>query len=242
MESAREVAPSSVVGALPYSADRNEPSGRRPEIVVLQVDSTLSAIDGLAWLVERREGEMAHRLAALQREAAAERWSWAELSRARLKHLRPRRAEINELGAAYLAALVPGAADAVRALRRAGISIALSSDLAAEALFGVATALGVSPDEIQAPRLRFDAIGAYVGCDLGAIGAIGAATLASSTDHGPSVGRSRTLFVGSRRSAVFAPRDSDAFVALSGIIAREGPSDAVATIATFHDLAALVLR
>lgn len=239
MESAREVAPSPVGNALPYSADRNEPSARRPEIVILQVDSTLSAIDGLAWLVERREGEMAHRLAALQREAAAERWSWAELTRARLKHLRPRRAEINELGATYLASLMPGAADAVRALRRSGISIALSSDLAAEALFGVATALGVSPDELQAPRLRFDAIGAYVGCDLGALDA---ATLASSAERGASVDRSRTLFVGSRRSAMFAPRDSDAYVAFSGIIAREGPSDGVATIASFHDLAALVLR
>lgn len=239
MESAHEVAPSPVGNAVPYMADRNESSARRPETVILQVDSTLSAIDGLAWLVERREGEMAHRLAALQREAAAERWTWADLTRARLKHLRPRRAEINELGAAYLASLVPGAADAVRALRRAGISIALSSDLAAEALFGVATALGVSPDELQAPRLRFDAIGAYVGCDLGPIDA---AALVNATEHGASAARSRTLFVGSRRSAMFAPRDSDAFVAFSGIIAREGPSDAVATIATFHDLAPLVLR
>lgn len=239
MESAREVASPLVGSGLQYSVDRNEPPARRPETVILQVDSTLSAIDGLAWLVERRAGEMAHRLAALQREAAAERWSWAELTRARLKHLRPRRAEINELGAAYLASLVPGAADAVRALRRAGISVALSSDLAAEALFGVATALGVSPDELQAPRLRFDAIGAYVGCDLGAIDA---ARLVSSTEDDASAARSRTLFVGSRRSAVFAPRDSDAYIAFSGVIAREGQSDAVATIASFHDLAALVLR
>jgi hypothetical protein len=166
MESAPELSASRVGEAGSYSVERRETSGRRPDAVVLQVDATVSAIDGLAWLAARRNDATAERLAALQQEAATQRWGWADLTRARLKHLRPRRAEINQLGAAYLSALVPGAADAAKALRRAGIAVALASDVAAEALFGVATALGVSPNELYAPRLRFDAIGAYVGCDL----------------------------------------------------------------------------
>lgn len=238
MEPARELTSSVAGDALPYSVDRLDHPFRRPEAVVLQVDRTVSSLDGLAWLTSRRGTEMDHRLAALLNEAAEQRWTWAELTRARLKHLRPRRAEINELGAAYLAALTPGVADAVSALRRAGISIALASDLAAEALFGVATALGVSPDELQAPRLRFDAIGAYVGCDLGvprdaaAIDATGHRTATSS----------RTVFVGTRRTEMFAPRGTDDFIAFSGIVAREGRADARASVATFPDLVALVLR
>jgi len=226
MEPAREFTPSVVGDALPYLVDRDDQALHRPEAVVLQVDSTVSSLDGLGWLTARRGAEMGHRLEALRKEAAAQRWSWADLTRARLKHLRPRRAEINELGAAYLAALAPGVVDAVAELRRAGVSIALASDLAAEALFGVATALGVSPDELRAPRLRFDAIGAYVGCDFGV-------AYASSP---------RTLFVGTRRSEHFAPRGTDAFIAYAGVIAREGPSDANATVASFQDLTALVLR
>ncbi len=202
MEPAREFTPSDVGDALPYLVDRDDQALHRPEAVVLQVDSTVSSLDGLGWLTARRGAEMGHRLEALRKEAAAQRWSWADLTRARLKHLR------------------------VAELRRAGVSIALASDLAAEALFGVATALGVSPDELRAPRLRFDAIGAYVGCDFGV-------AYASSP---------RTLFVGTRRSEHFAPRGTDAFIAYAGVIAREGPSDANATVASFQDLTALVLR
>lgn len=239
MEPARELTSSGGGAALPYSVERHNAPARRPETVVLQVDATVSSLDGLAWLIGRREPAVAEHLAALDREAAAQRWSWADLVRARLKQLRPRRAEVNELGAAYLASLSPGASDAAAALRRAGITVTLASDVAAEALFGVATALGVSPNELYAPRLRFDAIGAYLGCDL---------NTTRPDDDGPhaphrlGASSSRTMFVGTRRSAAFAPRGTDDFVAYSGVVAQEGRSDALATIASFHDLAPLVLR
>jgi hypothetical protein len=239
MESARELSAPRLGEAGSYSVERHEAAGRRPDAVVLQVDATVSSIDGLAWLAAHRDAATADRLAQLQRDAAAQRWGWADLTRARLKHLRPRRAEVNELGAAYLAALLPGAAEAAHALRRAGIAISLASDVAAEALFGIATALGVSPNELYAPRLRFDAIGAYVGCDLNtarvddASDATGSPSLASTT---------RTMFVGTRRTAVFAPRLTDEFVAFSGVVAREGLSDGLVTVATFPELVEAVLR
>jgi hypothetical protein len=239
MESAPEFTSAGMGDALPYSAERHDAATRRPEAVILQVDSTVSAVDGLEWLTSRRGSDMGHRLAALGREAAEQRWGWADLTRARLKHLRPRRAEINELGAAYLAALTPGVVETVAALRRANIAIALASDLAAEALFGVATALGVSPNELYAPRLRFDAIGAFIGCDLNTARADDDVVADGVGSAGAAL---RTLYVGTRRSAVFAPRVSDAFVSFSGGAAGEGPADAVATIANFRDLATLVLR
>lgn len=239
MESARELSAPRPSEAGSYSAERRDALSRRPEAVVLQVDATVSAIDGLAWLAARRDGAAVERLGALQREAAAQRWGWADLTRARLKELRPRRAEVNELGAAYLAALVPGAVEAAQALRRAGIAVCLASDVAAEALFGVATALGVSPNELYAPRLRFDAIGAYVGCDLNTA-RVDDASDATGSPESPSA--TRTMFVGTRRSAVFAPRLTDDFVAFSGVVAREGVADAVATVATFPELIAVALR
>jgi len=239
MESAPEFTSPVVGDSLPYSVDRHAAPIGRPEAVVLQVDSSVSSIDGLEWLASRRDAGTLNRLVALRREAAEQRWGWAELTRARLKQLRPRRAEINELGAAYLAALTEGVIDAVAALRRAGIAVALASDVGAEALFGVATALGVSPNELYAPRLRFDAIGAFVSCDLNSARADDEVDV---TGVRSGSARLRTLYVGTKRSAVFAPRATDAFVAFSGVDTRESPSDALATLSSFHDLPALVLR
>src|SRR6476620_10937607 len=117
MESARELSVPHIGESGIYSAERQPGPTRRPEAVMLQVDATVSGIDGLAWLMARRDAATGERLNALQREASVHRWGWSELTRARLKQLRPRRAELNELGAAYLAALTPGAADAAQALR-----------------------------------------------------------------------------------------------------------------------------
>ena len=238
MESAREL-PSRLGQTGSYSVGPRESISDRPDAIVLQVDGTVSAIDGLAWLTARRDRATADSLGELQREAVAQRWGWADLTRARLKQLRPRRAEVNELGAAYLAALVPGAADAAQALRRAGIAVSLASDVAAEALFGVATALGVSPNELYAPRLRFDAIGSYVGCDLNTARVDDAH---DATGSPTSASAARTMFVGTRRTAVFAPRLTDDFVAFSGVVAREGVADAVATVGTFAELVGVALR
>lgn len=240
MESARDSL-STPVGDTLHFSDRHATTSQRPESVVLQVDATISGIDGLTWLSSRRNSASAAYLVELQRESVASGWSASTHARARLAHLRPRRAEVNELGAAYLAALTPGAAPAVQAFRRAGIAVALASEVGAEALFGVATALGVSPDELRAPRLRFDALGAYVGCDL---------TGSDDEVHEDSAWRAqtgstpsrRTVFVGTRRSPVFAPRAADAFIAFSGVVARDSRPDTETSVSSFHDLTALLLR
>ena len=240
MEAARDVLPTQASDRLSH-ADRNSASTHRPDAIVLQVDATLSGIDGLTWLSSRRDAASAAFLVSLQRESAEGEWSAGTHARARLAHLRPRRSEVNELGAAYLGALTPGAVTAVQAFRRAGIAVALASDVGAEALFGVATALGVSPDELRAPRLRFDALGAYVGCDLGASD-IERDEESSDRPSSATTSSRRTLYVGTRRSPVFAPSATDAFVAFSGVVAREGRADAETSVSSFHDLTALVLR
>ncbi|MEO7713657.1 MAG: hypothetical protein ABIV10_12150 [Gemmatimonadaceae bacterium] len=237
MESARDVLSTHVRHDLPYS-DRLATSAHRPESVVLQVDGTISGVDGLTWLSSRRDAASAAYLVALKKESLEAGWSAAAHARARLAHLRPRRAEVNELGAAYLAALTPGAAAAVQSFRRAGIAVALASEVGAESLFGVATALGVSPDELRAPRLRFDALGAYVGSDLAASDV----EVVEDSEWRASTASRRTVWVGTRRTPVFAPHATDAFIAFSGVVARDGRPDAETSVSSFHDLTALLLR
>jgi hypothetical protein len=236
MESARELTPFGAP-ALPYSAERHAAAGR-PETVVLQVDATVSGIDGLTWLTARRDAECRARLAALQRDAVLRGWSGAELAQAHLTLLRPRRAEINELGAAYVGSLVPGAAETVAALRRGGVTVILASDVAAEALFGVAAAFAMGPEELLAPHLRFDAIGAYVGSAIPAGGLHHEVAAAPALANGA---RPR-WFVGTRQSALFSLRGTDAFIAFTGVVAREGRSEALATVSSFSELGSLALR
>lgn len=235
MEQAREFTTAPVGAVSSGAAAKADGVRRRPETVVLQVDATISAIDGLAWLVERRDASTRDRLRALHREAVDGQWSWGDLARGRLALLRPRRAEVTELGAAYLAALVPGAVDAASRLRRAGISLALASDVAADALFGVAHALGIAPDALRAPRLRFDALGSFTGCELP--DAPAADDLAARRPD-----TSATVFVGTRRPVMFASPESHDFVAFSGVVAVEDARDAKGVVDGFPALVTLLLR
>jgi phosphoserine phosphatase len=239
MESARDYTPYRSDVASTPRRERHDSSGRRVDVVVLQVDSTVSAIHGLAWLIERRDPSVLTRLSELQTEAREKGWTSTDVARARLSVLRPRREEINALGQAYLGAMLPGAAEAAHRLRRAGISVALASEVAAEALFGVANALGVGPSDIQAPHLRFDALGAYVSSSS-------PARLAEdegdTADYGASEQATRTLFVGTRPPELLTQTERDSFVAFTGVVAREGgASDAHETIGSFAELPELVL-
>ena len=192
--------------------------------IVLQVDGTVTCIQGLAWLAANRDATTLQRLSELQVEAMVGGWSRAEFIRARLSCLRPRRAEINALGRAYLDAIAPGAVDAAHRMRRAGLGVEISGEVGIEAMLGLADALGVTPDAIHAPRLRFDALGAYTGCDVAPREAVRGVT--------------RT-FVGTRQSELLVQAEGDQFVRYTGFIAHEGPAQG-ASVASFTELATMV--
>ena len=204
----------------------------RDAAIILQVDGAVSGINGLAWLLARRDGAAAHRIETLQAQAAAGQWTPAELSRASLACLRPRRAEMNALGAAYLAALTPGVIEAAHRMRRAGVIVGLSGEVAVEAMLGVAEALGVTPDAIHAPRLRFDALGSYTGCDAG--------ERATPIAHGYGpADRPHRVFVGTSTSEHIANATAERFLRFTGVVAHEGPGRGD-HVASFAELAELV--
>ena len=192
--------------------------------VVLQADATVSRINGLAFLIGQRAEGASRRLAALDAEAAANEWSAETVIRARLAELRPRRSEIRGLSAAYVEAIAPGAVEAAHRIRRSGVTIELAGDIAAEALYGLAELLGVTPDAIHAPRLRFDALGALAGCDLSSV--------VTATPAG------RRVYVGTQPWRERDPRD--AFVRFTGVVAYEGNPTALMSIGTFAELVPLV--
>lgn len=197
----------------------------RDGALVLEVDGAVSSVHGLSWLAAQRDRAAARRLEDLQLLAMAEGWRHTELARARLACLRPRRAEMLALGRAYLAALTPGASDAAHRMRRAGVEVELAGDVGVDALLGVASALGVTPSGIHAPRLRFDALGAYVGCDAG--------------DRVTEAGRAARVYVGTRAGELLGDRPRDRFVRFTGVVAHEGPAT-WAQVSSFAELVELV--
>jgi hypothetical protein len=208
---------------------------RQAGMVTLQVDSTVSRIHGLAWLTAERDSSVFLRLAEVQASAVANAWTPEQLVSARLAVIRPRRSEINALGRAYLDGLAPGVIDAAHRIRRAGIVVGLFSDVAAEALFGVATALGVTPEDIRAPTLRFDALGSYTGSEV-AGRARGAAA-----GRRPVAERAGTVYVGAQVPELGMER-GDAFIRFAAFVQQEGrlATPALDSVGSFAELATLV--
>ena len=202
--------------------------------VVLQVDATVSRCHGLAWLIAQREASLLTRLSAIYAEGKEEGWSAADFIRARLATLRPRRAEINRLGRAYLDELAPGVVDAAHRMRRAGVAVELSSEVGVEALFGVAAALGITPSALHGPSLRFDALGAYRGCD------VRPRVLATERERDPRDGQPRTLYVGTAQSDLAIDAADGLFLSFTGFVTVDGKASASDSIASFDELAALV--
>ncbi|MDB4885195.1 MAG: hypothetical protein JWN79_633 [Gemmatimonadetes bacterium] len=205
----------------------------RDAVIVLQADGAVTGIHGLSWLIGRRDEATQRRLTELQLVAMAEGWSPAEFDGARLGVLRPRRAEVNALGRAYLAAVTPGAVDAAHRLRTAGVALELSGEVGVEAMLGLADELGVTPDGIHAPRLRFDALGAFVGVEA-------SRRAPSIANEAGPLNRPRRAFVGTRASELLVDPERDLFLRFTGVVAHEGPGRGE-SIASFADLVSLVV-
>jgi phosphoserine phosphatase len=144
-------------------------SAARPRFasVVLDVDSTLSGIEGIDWLAALRGPEMATRISDLTDRAMRGEITLDAVYGERLKMIAPTRREIEALGLRYVEAIAPGAVATVGALRAAGVAIALVSGGLREAIVPLARAVGADGSSLRAVSIRFDKRGKYAGFDEG---------------------------------------------------------------------------
>jgi phosphoserine phosphatase len=133
--------------------------------LVLDVDSTLSGIEGIDWLAARRGDVISRRVSDLTQRAMQGGVPLQEVYGLRLSEIRPRREEVDALSRAYVDAVAPGAVEAIARIRRTGVQVVLVSGGIRHALLRLALHLGLGPADVHAVHVRFDALGAYVGYD-----------------------------------------------------------------------------
>ena len=136
-------------------------------LVVLDVDSTVAGIEGIDWLAERRGAGVAAQVAAMTDRAMRGEIALDAVYGERLALIQPTRAEIDALGAAYRAAVAPGAAATIARLQAAGVVVVLVSGGLREAILPLARDVGVADGDVHAVGIRFGEGGAYAGFDEG---------------------------------------------------------------------------
>jgi phosphoserine phosphatase len=207
--------------------------------VVLDVDSTLTSVEGIAWLATRCPPDVMAAVDAMTIEAMTGTLPLDAVYAKRLALVRPSRSDLSELAVAYSAGVVPGARDAIRALREAGVQFALVSGGLRDAIVPFAAELGFAASDVHAVELQFAPDGSYAGFD--------ATSPLACAGGKPKIVRtlgltSPVLAVGDGSTDAELKPCVDAFAAFTGVARRESVV-AVAdyVITQFADLPALVL-
>ncbi len=121
--------------------------------VVFDADSTLSAIEGIDWLGERRNAAVAAQIADLTNQAMDGRVSLDQVYAERVARIRPTRDELQLLSEAYIAHVVPGMTALVADLHALGVTTAVVSGGIRDALLPLATHLGIAHERVHAVDL-----------------------------------------------------------------------------------------
>jgi phosphoserine phosphatase len=133
--------------------------------VVLDVDSTLSGIEGIDWLAQLRGSEISAWSTALTDKAMRGEIPIEAVYGERMKVVRPTLAEIEQLGCVYVERVAPQARETLHALRNSSVQVVMVSGGLREAILPLAGELGVPGTNLHAVSIFFDSAGEYLGFD-----------------------------------------------------------------------------
>jgi phosphoserine phosphatase len=215
--------------------------------VILDVDSTVSALEGIDWLAARRGPDVAARVTDATERAMRGEIALDAVYGERLALVRPGRDDLAALAAAYVASIVPGAAEAVARLREAGVRVALVSGGVRQAILPLARTLGVDPRDVHAVDVVVDMGGGYFAYDAGSPLATQhgkravAEAMVAGTLGAPALPRP-VLAMGDGATDLAMKPAVDAFAAFTGIAHRDAVvRGADHVLDTFDALAELAL-
>jgi phosphoserine phosphatase len=207
--------------------------------VILDVDSTVSGIEGIDWLAARRGAAIAKEVAALTDRAMRGEIPLEDVYGARLALVRPDRAGLHALASEYIAHIAPGCATAVAGMREAGVDVKLVSGGLRPAIVPLTLYLGLSSQDLFAVDVTLDGQGDYRSFDESSplTTASGKQTVVESM----SVGRP-ALAVGDASTDLAMRPAVDWFVCFTGFRHRDAVvREADAVVASFDELLHVVL-
>jgi len=207
--------------------------------VILDVDSTLTGLEGIDWLAAQRGPAVAARVARLTDLAMSGEKSLDDVFELRLREVRPSRSEVVRLGAEYVRLAAIGAAEAIREMQEAGVRVVVISGGIREAVLPLAAALGVEAADVYAVGLSFTPEGEFAGHDTRNRLAhqLGKRVVAA----GLALPRP-TAAVGDGMTDAEMKPAVDCFIAYTGFVRRDAVTkQADASIGSFRELRELVL-
>jgi phosphoserine phosphatase len=141
-------------------------AGARFASVIIDVDSTLSGIEGIDWLAARRGPVVERHVADLTDRAMRGEIALDAVYGERMAGVRPTQSEIAALASAYVDAIAPGAASTVARVHAAGVRVVLVSGGLRQAILPLAATLGIAAVDVHAVDVRLDDEGGYAGFDV----------------------------------------------------------------------------
>lgn len=124
--------------------------------VFFDVDSTLVTIEGIDVLANGNPEIVRLTEAAMNGEIPLD-----EVYGRRLDVIRPSRADVDALGARYVASVTDGAEETIATLQRAGADVHLVTAGIAQAIAPLAEKLNIAPRAVHAVALQFEDDGSY---------------------------------------------------------------------------------
>jgi phosphoserine phosphatase len=133
--------------------------------VILDVDSTLSDVEGIDWLAALRGADVEKWSESLTAKAMAGGLPIEAVYAERMAVVKPTRAEIEELGKVYLRCMAAGARETIAELVKNDVDVVMVSGGLREAIIPLASELGIPEENVHAVSVFFAPDGAYAGFD-----------------------------------------------------------------------------
>lgn len=133
------------------------------KLVLLDCDSTLSAIEGIDELARLRGASTFAAVEAMTRAAMDGGTPMESIFARRLEMIRPTLSELQSIGTEYIRHVEPHAKEMVSTVREEGWMVAIVSGGFTQAIRPLADFLGIS--RVEAVELQFDGQGFYAGFD-----------------------------------------------------------------------------
>ncbi|HUQ20898.1 MAG TPA: HAD-IB family phosphatase [Gemmatimonadaceae bacterium] len=211
--------------------------------VVLDVDSTLAAIEGIDWLAARRGDEVRAFVADATNRAMRGEIPLESVYAERINAVSPTTEDVEALAQAYISAIEPGAVESLAKLTNSGIRVVLVTGGIRDAILPLARHVGLAPEFVTGVSIYFNVDGSFAGFD----------TASPLTRNGGKAEVARSLGLEHPVLGVgdgftdlelktLSPATVDVFAAYVGVIDRKGVSSvADYVIRNFKELTNLAL-